>query len=415
LTMPQSIPYFRDMRRYLLTGAAVTMLLVGGVAGWAATTEISGAVIAPGRVVVLSEVKKVQHLTGGIVGTILVREGEQVVAGQPLLRLDDTVTRSNLAIISRSLEELMMGQARLRAERDGQDSVVFPPELLARTGYPETARMIESEQRLFDLRRVARNGNRGRLEERKAQFEQEIWGLGEQIESKTQELQLISNELEGARELWTKKLIQMSRLNALERESVRISGQRSDIYSRIAETRGRIAEIELQILQIERDFNSNVAMELREVDAKIGELAERRVAAEEQLKRVVLESPVAGIIHQLAVHTVGGVIGPGEIVMQIVPVSDDLEVEAKVNPADIDQLHLGAPARLRLSAFNQRTTPELVATLESIAADVTTEERTGATYYRARLLIPHTELTRLGKLKGDVPNSVENAKAGVAG
>jgi HlyD family secretion protein len=393
------LKYHVSMRRYLLCGTVVTIALVFGVGGWAATSDISGAVIATGHLVVLSEIKKVQHPTGGVIGQILVKEGQMVHAGEPLLRLDATVTQSNLAMVIKRLDELAARQARLRSERDGLSTIEFPQGLLARAGNAEVQAIIESERRLFDLRRIARDGNVARFKERIDQYEQLIVGLTAQGEAKLKESALIAQELAAARQLWEKKLIQLARLNALEREAVNLEGTRAELVSRIAETKGRIAETELQILQLDRDLNSEVANELREIDARIGEFVERKIAAQDQMQRIELIAPASGAVHQLEVHTVGGVIAPGEVLMLIVPTDDELEVEAKIRPTDVDQLHPHAEAMLRFSAFNQRTTPELKGTLQSVSADVSIEERTGVSYYKARVTIDRKELSHLGTLK----------------
>lgn len=389
----------KSIRGYMVFGTVVAVLLVFGIGGWAATAELSGAVIAPGTIVVNSDVKKVQHPTGGVVGEIMIKEGQHVKAGAPLLRLDDTVTRANLAVIQKSLDELKTRQARLTAERDDIAEVTFPKELSERANDPAIATLMDSELRLFNFRRVARNGNKSSIEERIAQFKQEVVGIEAQIESKTAESALIEEELVAARDLWKKKLVPLTRLTALERDATRIKGERGQLISNKAQTAGRIAEARLSILQIDRDLNSEVAMELRDIDGKLGELQEREVAAKDQLMRIELYAPQEGIIHQLVVHTVGGVVSPGEVLMLIVPSNDSLEVEAMVSPADVDQLRVGSDAMLRMSAFNQRTTPELVGKLSRIAADITIDERSGMHFYKVRVNISKTELARLSGLE----------------
>ena len=389
----------KSIRGYMVFGTVVAVLLVFGIGGWAATAELSGAVIAPGTIVVNSDVKKVQHPTGGVVGEIMIKEGQHVKAGAPLLRLDDTVTRANLAVIQKSLDELKTRQARLTAERDDIAEVTFPKVLRERANDPAIATLMDSELRLFNFRRVARNGNKSSIEERIAQFKQEVIGIEAQIESKTAESALIEEELVAACDLWKKKLVPLTRLTALERDATRIKGERGQLISNKAQTAGRIAEARLSILQIDRDLNSEVAMELRDIDGKLGELQEREVAAKDQLMRIELYAPQEGIIHQLVVHTVGGVVSPGEVLMLIVPSNDSLEVEAMVSPADVDQLRVGSDAMLRMSAFNQRTTPELVGKLSRIAADITIDERSGMHFYKVRVNISKTELARLSGLE----------------
>ena len=259
--------------------------------------------------------------------------------------------------------------------------------------------MRSSERKLFELRRSARAGQKSQLKQRIVQLEESIGGHAALQAAKTEEIELIQRELEGVRTLWTKNLIQITRLTALQREAARITGERAQSIFGTAQARGKITEIELQILQIDQDLGSEVARELREIDVKIGEFVERKVAAEDQLKRVEIRAPQDGVVHQLAAHTIGGVVSPGDAIMLIVPEADVLAVEAKVLPQDIDQLHLGQSAGLRFSAFNQRTTPEINGTIDRIAADISQEQRSGQNFYTIRIAISPEEITRLGTVK----------------
>jgi membrane fusion protein, type I secretion system len=373
--------------------------LIVGVGGWGATAVISGAVVASGSLVVDSNVKKVQHLTGGIVGELRVRDGDRVRAGDIVVRLDETVTRASLAIISKGLDELMARKARLESERDGSDTIVFPAQLLAGASDPDRAAAMDSERKLFNLRRTARSGQKAQLQERIAQLQEEISGLTAQQNSKAKEIGLIERELAGVRELWKQNLVQLTRLTALEREAARLDGERGQLIAAAAQAKGKIAETALQILQIDQDIASDVAKELREVDGKIGEFIERKVAAEDQLKRIDIRAPQDGTVFQLAVHTVGGVITAGDPIMLIVPEADNLSVEAKVNPQDIDQLQLNQKATLRFSAFNVRTTPEIEGIVTRISADTSSDQRTGQSYYTIRIAMAADQLERLGDVK----------------
>ncbi|MER9464021.1 HlyD family type I secretion periplasmic adaptor subunit [Mesorhizobium sp. M0387] len=391
----RSALHHRQVRRYLAAGVATCLLLVGGVGGLAAVTKMSGAVIAAGRLVVDSNVKKVQHPTGGVVGEIRVREGDRVKAGDILVRLDETTTRANLAIVSKGLDEFYARLARLEAERDGKDTISFPDVLTSRRHEAGVAASMAGEQSLFDFRHQARSGQRSQLRERIAQLTQESAGLTEQLQAKRREIELIQIELEGVRSLWHRKLIGIDRMTSLERDAVRLEGEHGQLTAGIAQVKGKASEIELQIIQIDQDLRSEVATDLRDTQGKISEFVERKVAAEDQLKRIDLRSPQDGVVLQLAVHTIGGVITPGEQVMQIVPVTDDLTVEAHIAPQDIDQVTMGQNAILRLSAFNRQTTPELTGTLSRISADLTIEERTGAAFYVARVTLPKTKVAKL--------------------
>lgn len=385
----------RSLRRHLMAGVLTIGLLVFGLGGWAATTEISGAVIGSGLVVVESDVKKVQHQTGGTVGELRVREGQRVSAGEVVMRLDDTVLRANLAIVVKGLDEMAGRKARLESEIDGLTEVRFPAPLLARAADPEVARVLQSERRLFELRRTVRTGQKSQLAERITQLEQEIVGHAAQEAAKAEEIVLIGRELDGVRDLWQKNLVPITRLTALERETTRIRGERAQLTSQIAQARGRISELRMQIAQIDQDLGNEVARELRDTESRIGEFVERRTAAEDQLGRVDLRAPVAGKVHQLAVHTVGGVIGPGEAVMLIVPESEPLSIEVRVIPSDIDQIVPGQAVGIRFSAFDQRTTPEITGKVQRIAADVAHDGRTGQSYFSVRVAIPPEELARL--------------------
>lgn len=385
-----------SINRHLLWGLILVAVLVAGVGGWAETAEISGAVIAQGSLVVATSVKKVQHLTGGIVGEVRVHDGDPVEAGEIVVRLDDTNTRANLAITAKNLTEFSARKARLEAERDDLANIDFPRELRARLGEPDVAHIVAGERRLFELRRTARTGQKAQLLERIKQMKEELSGLEAQAKAKAQEIVLIQRELGGAHELWQKHLMPIAKLTELERAATRIEGERAQLTANAARNRGRISEIELQIIQIDRDFVSDVAKELRGVDDKIGEYVERKIAAEDLLKRIDIRAPQAGTVHESTVHTVGGVIAPGDVIMIIVPKADNLTAEVKVSPRDIDQLHLDQPAKIRFSAFNQRTTPEVTGKVTRIGADVTTDKHTGQNYYVVRIGLTAAELKRLG-------------------
>jgi HlyD family secretion protein len=389
----------RSLRTHLLIGLSTLVLLGGGVGGWAATTGLSSAIVAAGNVVVDTNVKKVQHPTGGVVGEIRVKDGDRVKAGDLVVRLDETVTRANLAVITKGLDELAARQGRLEAERDGLGTIKVREELKLRSADPEIAELIAGEQRHFELRAQARAGQKAQLKERVDQLKEHIDGLQLQATAKADEIKLIKDELAGVQELWRKNLIPITRLTALKREETRLTGERGQLISNTAQAKSRIGETDLQIMQIDQDLRSEVAKELREIQAKTSEFVERRVAAEDQLKRIDIRAPQTGIIHQLNVHTVGGVITPGDPLMLVVPEADDLAIEVKVAPQDIDQLSIGQNAVLRLSAFNQRTTPEIRGQVSRVAADLTQDQKTGIAFYTVRVAAGEGEITRLQGLK----------------
>ncbi|MBO4227996.1 HlyD family type I secretion periplasmic adaptor subunit [Bradyrhizobium neotropicale] len=382
----------------MIFGCALLAVLVAGLGGWAAITEVSGAVVASGALVVESNVKRVQNPTGGTVSELRVRDGDHVAAGQILLRLDETLTRANLAAVTKSLNELKIREARLEAERRGEEEIEFPGEL-SKSANIDLARMISSERKLFEVRRSSRLGKKAQLREQISQLRQQAQGFVGQADSKRQEIELIAKELAGVRELWKQNLVPISRVTVLERQAVSLEGERNQLLTSAAQTNGRINETELQIIQIDEDLRTEVAKELRDVQAQIEQLTEREVAAKDQLSRTDIRAPQDGIVQQLSVHTAGEVISTAEPIMLIVPQSDELKAEVRVAPQHIDQLTVGQPASIRFSAFDQRTTPELDGVLTRISADTINDPKTGAPYYLARVSISDKELGRLGGLK----------------
>ena len=388
-----------SIRRHVVVGCAIVLFLAVGLGGWAATAEIAGALIAQGSLVVDSNVKKVQHPSGGVVGEVRVHDGDHVKAGDILVRLDETVTRANLAIITKGLTELYTRKARLGAERDGAASVPVPKQLADKTNDPDVQEALASERKLFELRRKARLGQKDQLQQRIKQLEEQIGGLTAQQAAKAKELEIIAQELQGVRDLWSKNLVQINRLTSLEREEARLQGERGQLIATAAEAKGKIVETELQILQVDQEANSDVAKELRDTDSKIGEYVERKVTAEDQLRRTDLRAPQDGVVFQSTANTVGGVIIAGDPVMLVGPEADTLMVEAKVEPKDIDQVQFGQQVLLRFSAFNMRTTPEISGTVVRVGADTSTDQRTGQSYYLVRIAMTPEEVARLGEVK----------------
>ena len=387
------------IRRHTIAGVAVVLFLTFGVGVWAGTVQIAGALIAPGTIVVDSNVKKIQHPTGGVVRELHVHDGDRVQAGDLLVRLDDTIAHANLAIVVKGLTELEARKARLAAERDRADAIKFPDDLLQNANDPEVGQVLTAERKLFDLRRAAREGQKAQLRERIEQLQKEIGGLSAQQVSKEKEVALIEKELAGVRDLFQKNLVPLTRVTSLERDATRLDGERGQIVASIAQAKGKIAELNLQIIQVDQDASSDVAKELRETEGKIGEFVERKVAAADQLKRTDITAPQAGTVFQSTVHTIGGVIPAGEQIMLIVPDADKLAVEARVNPQDIDKVQVGQNAVLRFSAFDMRTTPEISGKVTRVSADTSTDQRTGLSYYTIRIGLEREETARLGNVK----------------
>lgn len=384
-----------SLSRHLRWGVISLVVLLGGSLVWAMLTNLSGAVIATGVVAVEGSVKTIQHPTGGVVAELLIKEGQTVSAGDVLLRLDATLPAASQAIVSKSLNQAWARLARLEAERDNASEVTVPKELLTRMSVDEANAVMISEQRLFFDRRASREGQKKQLRERIQQLNETIAGHDLQQKTKLEEIELIDSEYQAVKKLFDKGMMTLDRVNALARGIARLRGERGQLMASIAEARGKIAETELQRLQVDQTFRSEVSQELRDLLARQGELIEREITASDQLKRIDITSPIAGRVQQLMVHTVGGVISPAEDLMQIVPADGELLVEAKISAQDIDQVSLGQQATLRLSAFNRSTTPELQGSVVRLSADLIQDERTGVGFYRAGIRISKGELARL--------------------
>jgi HlyD family secretion protein len=390
----------RGIRRNLFAALLIVLLLGGAATAWSVYVPLEGAVVASGVVVVESNLRKVQHPTGGVVGALKVREGQQVEAGDIVVRLDDTTTRANLGIVLNELTALRARLARLRAERDGGGEPVFPDDLMERiSSQPDIAQVVEGERTLFRTRAATKAGQKQQLVERIKQLKDEITGLNEQMDALVKQLVVARDEFNDLSALHERGLAQKPRITALQREILGKEGTVGEIKAKVAQSLGKIAEIELQVLQLDRDLANEVAKEIREVETRIAELGERKTAADDQLRRVDIMAPISGTVHQLNVHTVGGVISASEPIMLVVPAADALIVEARINPADIDQLQLGQETRIRFSAFNQRTTPEITGVVFRIAGDLIKEQQTGLAYYTAGIRVEPAELAKLKGLK----------------
>ncbi len=387
-SLRRAIPlHSESVHGYILAGFVTVIVMTAGMGGWAATTMLAGAVIAPGVVVVETSAKKVQHPTGGIVGEINVKDGDHVMAGEVVIRLDETTTRANLQIVSTQLDELILREARLRAELDDAPALPLPAVLGERAGDVNVQSLLETERVILAARRDTCDGQKKQFGERAAQLSNQVVGVSAQIGAKEGELTYIKKELAGLEELETKQLVTTTRLNALRREAVRIEGEHGQLVAQVAELRGKIAETELQNIGHLQERRSDILKELREVQSKRSELAERKVAADDQLRRIDLRAPQAGIVHELSVHTVGGVIERGEQLMLIVPGGDKLVIEARISPRDIDQVRAGSAVNIRFPSFNMQTTPEFKGSVSQVSADLLKDTTTGQSAYVARITL----------------------------
>lgn len=388
------------LRSRILGGAALAALLIAGGGGWAATAQLSGAVIASGLVMVQDNLKSVQHRDGGIIGEIAVREGDFVEKGQILFRLDDAQTRAELSIVEAQLLELSVRRARLRAEREGLDALAVPDDLAGQTD--EVVQIISGERRLFEGNMRHRKSQKDQLALGIDQLGEEIGGLEAQRKATLDEVALVRIEHNKVKGLADKKLIETSRVYAADREMTRLMGEQGEIEAGIARAKARISEIRLQIMAVDETARTEAQRELSLVEPKITELTEKRTAIRDRLSRTDIRSPLTGTVNELTVHTVGGVITPAETLVTLVPEDARLTITARLPPTDIDQVQVGQPARLRFSTFNQRTTPELPGTISYVSPATSTDKATGLPYYLAHVNVEEAQLRRLGS-KGLLP------------
>ncbi|MCC0023743.1 MAG: HlyD family type I secretion periplasmic adaptor subunit [Hyphomicrobiaceae bacterium] len=374
------------IRQLSRVGLGIAFLLIVVIGGWLSLAPLSSAVIAGGTIVVETAVKKVQHSTGGIVSEIYVQDGDHVNLGDPLILLDDTVAKASRDIYQSQVDEMLARQSRLQAEVNGASTIDFGT-LEARKENSEVAELMAREQRVFDTRLQSKISQQNQLRERIGQINQEIEGLQSQAAAAETSTQLVQKELDGVRDLYAKNLVSITRVNNLERDLASLQGQNGQLLAEIARARGRIIETELQISQLDTDYRDNSLATLSDTQAQLAELNERLTAAQDQLDRVMIRAPREGIVHELSVHTVGGVVGAGELLMEIIPTADKLVIDAKVAPQDVDRVSIGQEVHIHLHAGNSRMTPDLVGTLTRVSPDLVVDDRTGYGYYTVRVAL----------------------------
>ena len=397
MTLNQAAKDDQPHKSFLRIGYIAIAMLVVAVIVWT-FMPIQGAVIASGSVVVESKPKVIQHLDGGIIAQIPVKDGDLVKQGDVLMRLDPTVIEANQDLVSARYSEAQARVSRLEAERDNRRSIRFPDDLMARANDPIVAEAIDGQTKLFNARRRGALGLVQQLEQRIAQSQDQIDGLNGLIASKAEQSKLIANELIDLREGVVRGVVPRIRVTSMEREQARIQGDTASHYSEIARIRNSITELQTQILQLRKDRLEEVLSELRIAQTEKSDLREQLVTATDQAERIDVLSPVDGAVHNLSMTTIGGVVAPGMEIMQIIPLGDKLIVEAQVQIADIDQIYPGQIGNVRLSAFNARRTPELKGTVLQASPDRLIDPVTGAPYFAVRIEIPQAELDRLGGL-----------------
>lgn len=369
------------LRGRVIAGSVFALLLVAGIGGWAATARLSGAVISAGTVLVEENLKVVQHVDGGVVRAILVKQGDVVAKDDVLLRLDDVQIRVEKSILLGQLAELTARQSRLQAEHASSGTIAFPQDYLEH--FPQADLIMDGERQLFDSARRDQASKRAQLQLQVEQLQEEIVGLTVQAAALSDEVGLIRDERARMEVLAQKGLIETTRLNTTDRELARMTGSQGEIAASIARSRARISEIELQILSIDELGGTEALRELRQVEARLAELRDRLTEVDARLIRTEIRAPVSGTINELSVTTLGGVITPAEKLLTIVPTDAELKIEFRVATQDIDQIRIGQPTKLRFSAFNQRTTPEIDGIVTRISAAATADPSNGMSFYVA--------------------------------
>lgn len=388
-----------SLKGRVIAGSVAAIALLAGIGGWSATAKLSGAVISSGTVLVAENVKVIQHLDGGVISAIEVKKGQDVAAGAVLLRLDDIQIRTERSIIAGQLAELRARQARLMAERDGLEEIVFPVEF--ETSDPDAQLIMQGERQLFGSTMQDRRSRREQLEMQIKQLQEEAGGLRISATALADELVLVRDERARMMELSGKGLIETTRINAADREVTRMVGSQGELAASIARSNARISEIKLQILAIDEVSRTEAQRELRLVAASISELDDRLAEVNDRLDRTLIRAPVSGTINELSVTTLGGVISPAERLLTIVPDDAELRIEFRVAINDIDQIELGQDVKLRFSAFDQRTTPEIPAVVSRVSAAATSDQQSGQSFYLAEADVSG-DLSALGD-KGLVP------------
>lgn len=393
--LPQVPTDLPSLRRHGWLGLLAIIGLLGGMTTWAAMTEISGAIIAPGTLMVQSNAKRVQHPEGGIVAELFVRNEDVVEGGQLLARLDQTAIAASLEISEAQLREAFAREARLTAEIEDRTGGVLSSAALTLFAAEEMVPLLTLEQQILKVRQATKAGRIAQLEEQIVQLNRQREGLVIQQQALEAQIAILDTEITDFETLYAQRLVAISRGTALNRELASMRGQLGQVVAAIAESEATAAERALQIEQIRDEYLTGILAELQETRALIAEASQRRIADRDRLVRTEIRAPQAGVVHESVLHTIGGVAAPAETLMMIVPTDEPLLVNVRIDPIDIDKVHAGQDVVLRLPGLNPRTTPELIATISRVAPDATLDTMTGQQYYAARIAIADEELARL--------------------
>jgi len=383
-------------------GKAVAILFFVIFVGWASFARLDAAAQAPGRLVVAGQRQSVQHRDGGVVGEIMVKEGAHVQRGQVLIRLAAADVKAQERGLSSQAIALLAQRARLQAEQQGRGSII-PPAEFARLAPEDRAEAAEA-MRIQGLQMRTRAGvlsaQRGVLGQRTAQAGSQGQGYSRQVTATKEQLRLISEELESLRSVAEKGFVSKSRVRALERAKAELEGQSGQYSATVAQSRGEASESRLQVLEARSNYLDKVSTELRDVETMLNEILPKLNAARDQLARTEIRSPATGTVVGLSVFTPGGVISAGQKLMDVVPEKVGLSIEARISPADADDLRLGQTAFVRFATLHERSLPNLVGSVSRISADSFSDERTGESYFTAEITVPREELHKISTVRG---------------
>jgi HlyD family secretion protein len=386
-----------SLRRHAAVGVLVMAVLVLGLGGWTATTEIAGAIVGNGVVVVEGGSKRVQHSDGGIVREILVKNDDRVAAGQLLVRLDDVAIRSGLDVVMSQLRDAIGAEARLAAESTDTAAMALPAIVKNWPTDPELSSVMSDQEKLRRSRKKSLDSQAARLDEQIVQRQAAIVGLKAQLVANNTQLDLAKAENTNLDKLFGQGLISIQRLNQVKQNQANLEGQVGSVTASIASAESSISELQMQRAQIYVDFHSQVLTDLQAASQSVAELLQKKIAAEDKLAHLSITAPISGTVHESTVQTVGGVVAAGETLMLIVPADDHLLLDARVSPLDVDKLHIGQEADVRLSGFDSRTTPSLKGKIAAISPDLIRDTVTGVQYYSVRVNVPDSERARLPK------------------
>ncbi|WP_380058920.1 HlyD family type I secretion periplasmic adaptor subunit (plasmid) [Falsihalocynthiibacter sp. SS001] len=398
MMMPTPPPPPWRARLPIFVGTLALVILVGGLGYWSVTARLAGAVISTGRVDVETKRQVIQHPDGGVVGAIAVRNGDVVEAGELLVQLDATLFESERSIIRGQLNDIGARKARLIAERDDAEVVEFP-DWLTSSGAADVKNVMEGQQRLFEARSVSVEREAEQLVERRKQYEHEIDGISSQLEAMKVRQVLVADELRDQTSLLERGLTQASRVSGLRHEEARMLGEIGEFNASLAQLRGSVAEVNIELIKLKTTRREEAITELRDLEFREIELTERMLGLEERLSRLSVRAPVGGVIYGSEVFALQSVVQAGAPMMYVVPQDQPMVIEARVDPINVDQVFRGQPAGLRFTAFESRTTPELRGSVVDLSADAFMDEATGQTYYLVEVLPAEGELEKLGENK----------------